>query len=155
MIHVSIVVGQLITNIFNLKEMVTYANERGITHEIVKNVSEAKGKYIFMYNTEYWYSDYYIHWSYLRLSMPMGFQPGDIDLPEKLIWNHFMVFDGKDIGQCIEDYSDFYLRIKNGFKNVVREGGIFGMCKPGTVDKSMFMDDSLKGQIVSFFSSKK
>jgi hypothetical protein len=155
MIHVSIIVGSKITNPENLRDMVSYAKERNITCEVVKLREDAKGKYLFFYNTNDYYMDYYIHWSFLRLEMPVGYQPDDPDLPEKLYWNHFMVSDGKDVGTCPEEYCDFELRTKNGFKTLVREGGIFGKCKKGLVGTPMFMEDSLRNQITTFFHDRK
>jgi len=153
MIHVSIIVGNQITNIFNLRDMVSYAKERNMVCEIVKTIKESKGKYLFFYDTTAYYMDYYIHWSFLRLEMPIGYERDDVDLPEKLYWNHYMVSDGKDVGTCVETYCDFELRVKNGFKTSVKEGGIFGMCRRGAVNAPMFMEESLKNQIVSFFQA--
>lgn len=155
MIHVSIVVGEQITNIFNLRDIVAYAKERNVVCEIVKTTKDAKGKYIFLYNTTTYYIDYYVHWSFLRMEMPIGYESDDIDLPEKLYWDLALVCDGKDVGARVDDQCDFFLRIRNGFKTSIREGGIYGKCTFGNVEKPMYFEETLKNQIVSFFRSEK
>lgn len=150
--NVSIVVGSKITNIYNLAEIVKYAKERGIECEIVKCVGDAKGKYIFEYNTENYYFDYVLHWAFLRLEMPIGYEPGDPDLPEKLYWSKSLVYDGNLIGIDNERYCDFYLRKSNKFGNFVLEENNIGKCKKGHVETISNVDSNTRELIVKFFS---
>lgn len=151
MVNISIVVGSKITNILNLSELVKYANERGIKTEIVKTIEDAKGKYIFEYCTDNYYFDYCIHWAFLRLEMPIGYNPGDPDLPEKMYWNKSLVCDGNEVGFDSNRYCDFYLRKSNKYNNFIEETSNIGRCVRGRVEKGTNIDSSTKKLIMRFF----
>jgi hypothetical protein len=151
---VSIIVDSKITNIFNLAQMVNYAKERGLTCEIVKNVETARGKYIFEYDPGSYYFDYTIHWAFLRLEMPMGYQPGDPDLPERLYWSKTLVCDGHLIGVRAQRYSDFYLRKFNKFNNFIEESNNIARCVRGHVESISNVDSNTRDMLIKFFDEE-
>ena len=81
-IDVSIITNKISPN---LQSIIDYAVERGITYEIVTDFP--KGKITFHYDPAYYYYPNYIHHSFLKLTCPMGYDPGDIDLPERLVYS--------------------------------------------------------------------
>lgn len=161
---VSIIVDSKITNIINLAQMVNYAKERGITCEIVRNVETARGKYIFEYDPGCFYFDYTIHWAFLRLEMPLGYQPGDPDLPERLYWSKTLVCEripdagggatGHLIGVSNQRYSDFYLRKFNKFNNFIEESNNIARCVRGHVESISNVDSNTRDMLIKFFDEE-
>lgn len=150
---VSIIVGEIITNIMNLRDCVAYAKERGISIELVKNRNQAKGKYLFFYDTNLWYAKYYLHLCFIRLSMPVGdYQPDDVDLPEKIVFRKMLYYEDGKITASNNDHSDFTLRKPNGYKNEVVEHEIYGCCKRGTGGESILLGEELTKELIDFFS---
>lgn len=129
---VSIVRKKNFVKCANYEQLTKYLKDKNISYEEVWAGDPRSGKCTFYYSNDVYYFDYYIHYCYFRLTCPQGFDPGDIDLPEKVYFQRKMVYDRETdrffqaksgIAEC-----DFELTHLNGYGNQLVDPELLGKC---------------------------
>jgi hypothetical protein len=114
----------------NYYNLLKYLEVRGITYEEVGLGNPRKGKCTFYYDESTYYYDYYVHYAYFKLTCPLGFEPGDLDLPERFLLTKKNVYDidSDRYFQAKNQLIDFELTHLNNYKNVLEDTSMIGKC---------------------------
>jgi hypothetical protein len=131
-IDVSIVRKKDFVNCTNYEQLIKYLQGKNISYEEVYEGDLRKGKCTFYYSNNVYYFDYYIHYCYFRLTCPQGFEPGDIDLPERVYFQKKMVYDSETDkffqAKSGREDCDFELTHLNGYGNELMDPELIGKC---------------------------
>mgnify|MGYP000532362379 CR=1 FL=1 len=113
----------------NLKEITDYLGQKNVSFELT-TMNKRKGKYTFYHMSNKYYYDYIVHYCYFRLSCPHGFDPDDLDLPEKLFFDKKIIYDSITKRYFIAKETNCYFELThlNNFKNyIIEKNGMMGM----------------------------
>jgi len=126
----------------NLKEIINYLSSKGISFEFATS-DRRRGKYTFYHHKNIYYYDYIVHYMFFRLSCPHGYEPDDLDLPEKIFFDKKIVYDqlSKKFFIAKETNCYFELSCLNGYRNcLIEKNGIIGMVGLATEDSEVFSE---------------
>lgn len=126
----------------NLKEITDYLGSKGISFELT-TIEKRRGKYTFYHFSNKYYYDYIVHYMYFRLSCPHGFDPDDLDLPEKMFFDKKIVYDKetKKFFIAKETNCFFELTHLNGYRNcIIEKNGILGIIELATDDTEVYSE---------------